>query len=171
MATETEGRREAVKAVGDASDGERVDSATRSKATEWFMSPIEEAVATHDFEINVGGQSKRNPPNYVPITVQVLGRERIREIRREASMPNRSGEDEVNEIEANLKIAVEGLLDPDLSKPEVRRVGGQDFLDPADALSARFAFKPGLIDQIAGEVVKISGYDDKDVREIDVVKG
>jgi hypothetical protein len=48
----------------------------------------------------------------------------------------------------------------------MRKVRGQSYMDPADALEARFAHKPGLVDQITGKVIDVSGYGDGDLREV-----
>lgn len=134
-----------------------------SLATEWFLSEEEQEVAFKDIEINVGV----NEDKWIPIRIQVVDRDEIRRIRQEATAVNREGVPEVNEMEANLRIAVEGLLDPNVKGDEkLRTVRGQKYLDPGDALKARFAVKSGLIDQLSGKIVELSGYNDADVREI-----
>lgn len=152
-------------AVTDVANGDG-STETRSKALAWFMSPQVEQVAKKSFEINVGGEKsdKDRPPNWIPITVQVVDRDRIDQLRRESTITARDGTQEVDAMESNAKLVVEGMIDPPVK--QMREVAGQTFLDPADALRARFAFKPGLIDQIAGEITKVSGYDTGDIREI-----
>jgi hypothetical protein len=136
-------------------------------ATEWFMSDEEEIEGFKDFDLNVGQQT----PKWVRFRAGALLRERINEIREQntATVTDpRTGRDEkkINEAGVNLRIAAEGLLIPNLKDPKTRRVRGQDYMDPADALTARFAHKPGLIDQITGEVIDVSGYNDDDKREV-----
>lgn len=147
---------------------DQIDGQTRDDATAWFLSDEVESVASDEIDLNVGGTIGSGREKWVRFRVQVVpgGRERIRDIRRECMVTNAAGEREVDDTEANAKIAAEGLLTPDLSKSENRRVRGQDYFDPVDALNARFAHKPGLIDQLANKIVAITGYDDKDVREV-----
>jgi hypothetical protein len=152
-----------LEAVGKAGNGE-VDNQVASKATEWFLSPVEQEVAKATIEMNVAGASQ--PEKFVPFVVQVVDRDRIRDLRREAERTNPDGSKEIDEMEANLQIVVEALLDPNLRDEKMRTVGGQLMADPADALRARFAHKPGLIDQLAGKIVQISGYNEGDVREV-----
>lgn len=137
-----------------------------SLATEWFLSEDEQEVAFDTIELNVGGPQGSSKEKWVPFKIQVVDRDEIRRIRQEATAVGRDGTPEVNEMEANLRIAVKGLMDPDLSQPENRKVRGQSYLDPGDALAARFAHKSGLIDQLAGKIVELSGYNDADVREV-----
>lgn len=137
--------------------------AERSEALAWFLDPEPDEGAWDYIELNVGRRGANE--KWVRFKIQTLQRERITQIREESTR-GRGDDSKTDANEANLKIAVEGLLDPDLSKPENRRVRGQNYLDPADALVARFAHKSGLIDQIAGAVVELSGYDEQDRREV-----
>lgn len=153
-----------VKAVEAAAAG-TANAKQQQTATDWFMSTDAEEVAWAWIDINVAPAGAKE--KLVPFKIQVVDRDRIRDLRKQATVEKANGTEEIDEMEANLQIAVEGLLEPDLrNKPELRTVRGQEFLDPADALRARFAYKPGIIDQIAGRVVQISGYNDKDVKEV-----
>lgn len=158
-------KRAAVDAAAEAADNPEVElhPTTVSAATEWFMSPSEEEVAKAKVPLNVAPAGA--PENVVDFLVQVLDRDRIRDIRRECTRTLPSGLEEVDEMETNLRIAVEALLDPKL-EGENLVVRGERFLDPADALKARFAYKPGLIDLLAGAVVRVSGYSTADLKEV-----
>lgn len=147
---------------GDPSPAAKAD---RASATDWFLSSDEQEQAWAWVPVNVAGAGK--PEQIVDFKVQVVDRDKIRELRRASERKNADGISEVDEMEANLQIVVEGLIEPNLRTDEqFRTVRGQYFPDPAEALRARFAYKPGLIDQIAGKVVEISGYNDKDVKEV-----
>jgi Phage XkdN-like tail assembly chaperone protein, TAC len=152
----------------DAQTGPRspgsLDAPTQSAATAWFMSTEVESTATGILPVNVAPAGQ--PEHVVDFTIQVVDRDRIRELRKESEFVNAKGEREVNEMEANLRVAVEGLVDPNLADRDVRTVDGEYYADPADALRARFAYKPGLIDQIATKISQMSGYNDADVKEI-----
>lgn len=136
-------------------------------ATDWFLSSEEEEDGWKDFDLNV---SNGDVKKWVRFRVQASTRERIDQIRDQNTMTvlDAKGVEEKKPDgpAISLRTAVEGLVRPDLSKPEARRVRGQDYMDPADALAARFAHKPGLIDQIAGQVIAVTGYDDEDMREV-----
>lgn len=148
--------------VRKAGAGEELADREVSEATSWFLSEQEE-IATRAVQLNVGVEEE----HWVTFTVRAVDRDRIAHIRKITRQRGKSGiEGEVNEMEANLRIAAEGLADPDLTDPKVR---GQ-YADPAQALRARFAHKPGLIDQLATRVIEVSGYDDADLREVDAVK-
>lgn len=139
----------------------------RDEATQWFMSEDTEEVASTFIRLNVGGTKESGTEKWVKFKIQIVERERIRDIRRQCRVMV-DGEQEVDDTEANARIAAEGLLEPNLQK--IVRDGvpirGQRYMDPVDALRARFAHKPGLIDLIAGKIVELAGYDDKNVQEV-----
>lgn len=147
---------------------ENLTGTETASALAWFMSTDVEQVASAILPVNVAPAG--HDTHMIDFKIQVVDRERINTIRKEASKTNAAGVEEINDLEANLQIAAEGLIEPDLSKDANRVVRGNRYLSAADALSARFAYKPGLIDQIAGAVVKISGYDDNDVKEVRAAK-
>lgn len=135
-----------------------------ASATDWFLSSDIEEVAWAYVPVNVAPAGK--PETIIDFKVQVVDRDEIRRLRRQAEQVGPSGAREINEMEANLRIVVAGLMEPNLSDEKMRTVRGQYFADPADALQARFAHKPGLIDQLATKVMEISGYNDSDVKEV-----
>lgn len=135
-----------------------------ANATDWFLSDTEEEVAFGLVPVNVAGPGQKE--RIVNFKVQVVDRDKIRALRKESERTV-NGEREVDDMEANLKILVEGLLEPNVKgDASMRVVRGERYMDPADALKARFAHKPGLIDQLAGKIVQISGYDEADVKEV-----
>lgn len=158
-----------LKAVHAAADKrpEEITGKEAQAATDWFMSDDVEEQAWDYTELNTGGPVGSGRERWVRFKISALPRERITEIREEATVVHSNGQSKTNGVEANTVIAVEGLLEPDLQNaPRPIRVRGQDFMDPADALNARFAHKSGLIDIIANKIVQLSGYDDGDVREV-----
>jgi hypothetical protein len=144
-------------------------------ATAWFLEEepegeAERAVKT--LEIDVGIEK----PRIIRWVVGSLDRERIAEIRTQAreQVAKRRGRrrsqdpfDDSDEMIANVRIAAEGTITPDLRDSGVRG----KYADPADALKHKFRHKSGIIDQLAGAVIKISGYSAEDVQEVDAVKG
>ena len=141
-------------------------------ATEWFMSDTPDSLATKTFELNVGRYEDGDWEDfYIPWTVHALGRDRIRLIRRASQPRRRRGGPDVmgvgeDDLKANEMIASEGTTHPDLT--EAAKAMG--IANPAMVLRSKLKHKPGLIDQIAGEVLSASGYDDQDVREVTAAK-
>jgi hypothetical protein len=130
----------------------------QADATAWFLEEEPDEVPTRAFQVNVGVDR----PRWVTWRVRAIDRDELRVIRRRAQ-GRRGAEDDLN---LNLQIAAAGTVDPPIESPRLR---GQ-FADPASALAARLRNKQGLIDQIAGEVLTASGYDDTDVREVAAAK-
>lgn len=162
---------DAVREVVEAKNPKDLDPEVVQDATDWFLADDEEEVAEHSFEINVGV----NKPRWVRWTVRAIDRDRIRDLRNSTMnrQARRSGR-EADDMRVNLLIATEGSV-IDWSDKQVMSYKKQDgttgtFVDPSDAMRYRFRRKPGLIDQIAGEVLSTSGYDDEDVREIAAAK-
>jgi hypothetical protein len=153
----------AVKDLAGQGKGEKPSEAQISSATDWFLSDDPEDISTLTFELNVASPDK--PQHMIRWTVQALDRDRIRAIRRMNTRTQGTAEVE-DEMAVNLRVAAEGTIDPDLSSPEVRG----KYVDAADALRARLKHKPGLIDLIAGRVMRCSGYDQGDVVEVEAGK-
>lgn len=163
-------------AVEKAAEGrEQLSEDEMEDATSWFLEEEpedENERAVKTLEVDVGIKA----PRIIRWVVGSLDRERIAAIRREAreQVARRQGRrrsvdpfDDTDEMIANVRIAAEGTIEPDLSNREVRG----KYADPADALKAKFKSKSGIIDQIAGAVIRVSGYAADDVQEVDAVKG
>jgi hypothetical protein len=155
-------RKQAVDKAADSEDGSDLTEQEAQDGADWFTSDEEEEEGYLDFDLNVASKGER----WVRFRVQALQRKEIDLIRKQNTVEKPDGTRETNELDANVRIAVEGLIVPDLRKPEMRKVRGQSYMDPADALEARFAHKPGLVDQITGKVIDVSGYGDGDLREV-----
>jgi hypothetical protein len=164
----TGGRAGAVEAAAEATKDVPVGPKTAQLASDWFLDneSIEaESVASALVPMNVAPPGQ--PAHWVDFKVQVLSRERIKQIRDESTSRMPDGSEKSDDMEANLRMAVEALLDPPIrTDPAYRVVRGQTFIDPGDALKARLAHKPGLIDQLAGRIVEMSGYNSSDVKEV-----
>lgn len=160
----------AVHAAADTPE-DKVDGLSPREAqdgTDWFMSPEPESEGYMDFELNVEHAPKQK---WVRFRVGVMDPDRITAIRQQNIVtrtdPQTGREEQVlNSYAANKRIAAEGLINPDLSSVETRKVRGQTYADPADALEARFAHKPALIEHIAGYVIEVTGYNESDSREV-----
>lgn len=169
--------KDAVRRASKSSEAAEEMSVTeRMDAVEWFMSDDpDESPAIRKLELNVS--TDPDNPKYVEWIVQAIGRERIQEIRDAARKHGRGrkrraqqSDDESDAgVRANLRIAAEGTVYPNLRDDQLRNLHGKQFLDPADVMNYRFRNKQGLIDQIAANVIEVSGYDEDDVQEIDAV--
>jgi hypothetical protein len=139
-------------------------------ATEWFLSD-EPLVSQKNVEINVGTDEAKR---WITWTITSVDGEVLKRIRREGeSGGNRrqrraGGASEIDPQEANARIVVEGTISPDLAEV-ARRKGLPETADPkygaVQVLKHRLRDKPGLIDQLAGEIMSLSGYDEEDLRE------
>lgn len=160
--------RDAVEAAADA-DPDKLHPVTAQNATDWFFSEEQqeaESTAKAIVPVNVAPAGK--PKKVQDFTLQVLGRDQIREIREGCMKTLPDGSREVDDVEANLRMVATAMLVPDLKAAIAagQKVRGQLYLDPADMLTARFAHKPGVIDLLAGKLTEISGYNSADVMEV-----
>jgi hypothetical protein len=149
---------------------DRLTPEERADALAWFLSDTDDTDLTHTFEINVGGLENKH---WVKWTIKPVDMDRLRRIRKQSQpagnrQQRRNGQTgEFDEIAANVAIVVEGTVIPDL-RAAARQLHA---IEPGVLVRTRFAHKPGLLAQIAGEIMSISGYDDDDVREVDAAQG
>jgi hypothetical protein len=168
-AGETDDSRNGSSLIKAIADGEEFSEEEAVDAMEWFLSPEDERF-THTISINVGSPTKAK---WIDWEIQPVDLDTLKKIReksqgggsRQQRRRNQASGD-IDEVEANLAIVVEGTVTPDL-----REIANQmRLVDPGDALRRKFAHKPGLLGQLSGEIMSISGYDDEDVREVDAAK-
>lgn len=127
--------------------------------TEWLLSDTSDVI-TRKLMLRVGGGD--DDPQILPWIIRAVGIDVIRTAEREAAgnrQQRRDGQG-YDELKANLRIVVEGTVRPDL-KPLAR---GKGLADATVLVQRRFAYRPGLIAQIAGEIMSVSGFDADDVR-------
>jgi hypothetical protein len=81
----------------------------------------------------------------------------------------RRGDSEVDEALVSRRLVVKATVEPD--PRELARAMKQ--VDPSDALHLFFAKygKTGLITQISGEILSLSGWDDEDIQEVEAARG
>lgn len=148
----------------------------QADALDWLLSDEEdESEARRVLELNVGTPRAER---WIKWTIRPVDREVLRQIQRAAGgnrqqRRGRAAAEQVDPEEANLRIVARGTVDPDLTEAAGAK-GVQQSADPSygpmQILRWRFRHKPGLIDQIAGEVFDLSGYDEEDVREAKEVR-
>lgn len=158
---------------GDAKKGVTVEGPSvdeQMSALDWFMDD-DSAPAVDEIELNIGTSRNRR---WIDWTICAVDTDVLKRIRRDAE-GNRArrrsrtpGETDIDPQEANLRIVLAGTLAPDL-RDIAKRKGAPEHVDPDVAplqlLKHRFRQKPGLIDQLAGEIMSLSGYDEDDLRE------
>lgn len=151
-------KRDAVKAAGH---DEKLTEREAQDATDWFLSedPEDWGAETDVIEVNVGSRQK---PKWVRWEIKAVDEDVLRSIQRQARQNRRPGSDDLgDDIVQNSKVIVKGTVYPDLEA--IAR--DKAIADPAMIVRQRFTRKVGLIAQIAGEIMAISGFDADDVRE------
>lgn len=147
------------RAAMDAVEGGSTDEEDIAAATEWLLSD-EQVVNTRKLRIRIGGSD--DDPEYGGWVIRAVGVDVIRGAEREASgnrQQQRSGQG-YDELKANLRIVAAGTIEPDLVAVAKQR----GIRDPAVILRQRFQFRSGILAQIAGEIMSLSGFDAEDVR-------
>lgn len=154
---------------GKASRPDRLSVEDQDSAMAWFLDDEDEDV-TKTILINVANVGEHK----IPWVIRPVDSETIRDIRRRAEqaaskMQRRRGQVAVDQGQINLAIVAEGTVEPDLRGATERKYGEGLGADATRivmlALKDKFKRKPGLVDQIAGEILALSGYDDEDVTE------
>ena len=154
----------------------RLDDDTAADALDWFLSD-DDASFTKAIKLNVGGPvdedgkalNPKEPPKWIEWVVRPIDLDTIQTIRRQANRPgNRrqrrmpgASQGEFDEMLFNLGVVVEATVHPDVRVAAQRR----GIADPRQALKLRFQRKSGLIGQIVGEVLDMSGYNENDVQD------
>lgn len=177
---EQESARAASLAGTTAKGAELKDPDAQSSALRWFLK-AEEIPATIELDVNVGTPHEKE---IITWTLKAIdsdtlkkarkmaeeggsGRAALRRARQSGATP------EIDGAEANARILVAGSVDPDFHEgarllikntPGAKAHPDQDS-DAVALLRARLSHKPGLIDQLAMEVLSLSGYDDDDIVE------
>lgn len=156
-----------------AAQGGSLSTSESSAALAWLLedTPDDDEERFKTLTINIGrGTTER----WIDWTIRSIDRDVLRAIQRGAqgnrqARRGRGGPGEIDAGEANLRIVANATVEPDLREAARRKGVQMDSPDPMYApmqvLRHRFQDKPGLIDQIAGEVMDISGYDEEDVQE------
>lgn len=172
MSQDTQDRpaREGDELIDAVAAGERAKPAVTveeaNDATAWLLSdePEDNEVSTKSLELNVGTADK---PRWVAWEIEAVDEAVIKRILREGdgggnrAARRRRGGGGDDGADANLKIVTAGTRTPNLV--EVAKARG--FADPSLIVRMKFKKKPGLIGQIADEIMAISGFDEGDVRE------
>jgi hypothetical protein len=149
-------------------------------ALDWFLSADQQEFSKK-LRLNVGGPVddtneplyKDRPPVWIEWVVRPLDLDTIKALRRRASgsadprrrrrqqIASGAAGDEFDDTKFNLGIVAEATVVPDM-KAIVEATGIQDV---TIAIKQRFANKSGLIGQIVGEVLDLSGYNENDVQD------
>lgn len=132
-----------------------------TSALDWFLAedPDEDLEQTHTIEINVGVGDKEH---WISWVVRPIDGDVLRRIQRQTSNMRRRGRQDDLAVDqlGNLKVIVAGSVEPDIES-----IAEQQGKQPEAILLRRFAKKPGLIAQLATQIMALSGFDDDDVRD------
>jgi hypothetical protein len=138
-----------------------VNQAEASSALEWFLSeePEEDEAQTHTIELNVGVGDQQH---WITWIVRPIDSDELRRIQRQTANLRRRGRQDDLAIDqlGNLKVIIAGSVEPD-----IQAIADQKAKQPEAVLLQRFVKKPGLIAQLAGQIMALSGFDDEDVRD------
>jgi hypothetical protein len=138
-----------------------VSDTEATSALEWFLSeePDEDVEQTHTIEINVGVGDTQH---WISWVVRPIDGDVLRRIQRQTSAMRRRGRQDDLAVDqlGNLKVIVAGSVEPD-----IEAIAVQQGKPPEGILLKRFAKKPGLIAQLATQIMALSGFDDDDVRD------
>jgi hypothetical protein len=133
--------------------------------TEWLLGDTVEAM-TRKLSIRVGGTD--DEPRMMPWIIKAIPIDVIRMAERDATGNQQgqqrrrrpAGAPRYDELKANLRVIVEGTVKPDL-KQAAQEAG---IADPTVLLQRRLAMRVGVVAQIAGEIMSLSGFDESDVQ-------
>lgn len=158
--------------VRAAARGEKPTDDEIHDALEFFLAQEGEEIELEpkSLKLNLGTETK---PKYIRWVIQPVEDSEIVRIRKMSQKgtkaQKRRGEAEVDENLVARRIVLKGTVEPSL--PDIAKA--LDLVDPADALYVYFKKfgKTGLILQISGEILNISGYDENDISELDAALG
>jgi hypothetical protein len=146
-----------------------LEDGEKQSMLDWFLSDEQDAEPVYPCKVNVGTLTD----DFRIWKVRPIGSSRIDEIRRMCQIGNRAsqrqasrqGAPQVDVAKMNAILVFEGSVDPDLREAlaTAQRLKSVS-PDVAFFIHNRFKFKPLLVDQIAGEILRISGADEDDVQ-------
>lgn len=158
-------------AVQKAARGEGLTDREHSESLQWLLKaePDPGEQEKKVLQLNFGTSLT---PDYIDWTIKPVSMAEMRRIRngaRNSRQAKRSGQ--IDEVRMNLQVIVAGTVDPDVRlAAEIAKDSGNGHGDPVEILNARFQSKPGYIAQIAAEIMSLSGFDDDDVQEKEMVE-
>lgn len=168
-----EGDRSVDQTLKAAAKGQPVTEPEIHDALEYYFAaeadPETEIVPT-PLTLNLGTKDR---PKKIRWEILPVPDTEITRIRRESVRGTRAqrrrGDAEVDENLVARKVVALGTVTPDLTA----LAGRMRVQDPTDALNAYFRKfgKTGLITQISGEILSISGWDDEDIQEAESARG
>lgn len=136
------------------------------EATDFLLDddPEGEQPLEDTLELNVGTPAK---PVWMKWTIRAIAEDTLAQINRMgAAAANRQqrrqrGAQTADTTMTNARIVAEGTVEPDL----VDLCRQRGLADPAMLVRMKFRRKPGLMLQLSGEILSLSGFDDDDIRE------
>lgn len=149
---------------------EKAHPLTQSAALDWFVGDEPTGPSADDFTtlvINVGGDTP-DTERKIDWTIAPIQLDVLRTIRRRANSTREARKTGMtDEFQTNLEIVAVCTVDPKLS--DAARVlyeqGKISSADRVEALHYRFGKRPGIITQLAGKILTVSGFDEDDVQD------
>lgn len=172
--TESSGQMAVEQAGVSPSHAKRMTDEQKLDALAWLLQDEEDTdeVATQNWQFNVGTE---DAPAWIDWTIKALDSDTMNLLRAQARAEGGSnraqrrasrGEADFDVTLFNLRMVAAATIEPDLAEAAgIKGVAAADPLyGPVLLLRRRFAPKPGIVDQIAGKVMLLSGYDEEDLR-------
>jgi hypothetical protein len=162
-------------AMRDAAAGRALDDGQTVDALEWFLGE-DEGEFTKTLRLNMGGPvdedgkalSLENSPIWIEWVIRPVDLDEVKAIRRRSQAgSNRrqrrasASSGQIDDMKFNLGVVVAGTVSPDIAEA----ASSKGIADPTAALEMRFSRKGGLIGQISGQILDLSGYNEDDVQE------
>lgn len=141
--------------------GKSITEPEAISATDWFLAEEQEddtVDETHSIDLNVGVDEEK----WITWIARPIDSDELRRIQRQSAvMRKRSKQDDlaIDQI-GNIRVIIEGSVEPD-----IRAIAEQRGEVPEAVVLKRFKRKPGLIAQLAGRIMALSGFDDDDIRD------
>lgn len=158
-------------AVKRSATGRKLTDTEQAAALDWLLQadPDPGELETKVLELNFGTQDRPEPKLWEIRPVPLDEMRRIRNKARNSRTARKTGQ--IDETRMNLEVIVAGTKTPDVRKAaEMAMQAGNGTGDAAEILRARFQSKPGYIAQISAEIMTLSGFDDDDVTEREMVE-
>jgi hypothetical protein len=146
-----------------AAKGRKLGDDEVEDATAWLLSDAsdQEEAAKRTLQVNVGSD---DDPTIVGWTIRAIDGDELSGIQKIINNPRelRRAGGEPDQFDMHARTVIAATLDPDL-RAAAREQGMQK--RPSEWLRRKFIHKPGLIPQLAAEIMQLSGFDDTHVRE------
>jgi hypothetical protein len=155
-----------------ATQGVKNDPNRARNALEWFLADEEEDESPPHYPLDLNVGTKPGEENVIRWVVRPVMSTRIDELRRahQTQSGNRqqrrrgAAGPELDVARFNAALVFEATVEPNMAEV-LEKKKTKEGVSGADVVLWRFRHKPLLVDQIAGEILRVSGADEDDLRE------